>query len=273
MAGCWGENAYIVEGTVLDVRAPNEVVVDHERIEGLMGPMVMSFDVADPQMTKELKRGDRIIARLMMLEEGPELDKIRVTGHSALPAPKPPAGPVPVRVGEVLPRVEVSMHSGETWVLGEGQGKPTVLTYLYTTCPFPEFCPASILRLQSLQQAVGPDVRLVALTIDPAGDTLETLATFAETVGAKADRWQFARITGEPFRDLAMHGGLSMMEDGGEVLHSLRWLVMDAEGRLIERYDDNNWPEARVVQQLRTGEPKAPSGNSGTLTPKEPKPE
>ena len=51
-------------------------------------------------------------------------------------------------------------------------------------------------------------------------------------------------------------------------VHGTRLLVLDADGRLVERYDDNRWPLARVVEQLRTGGPPAPAGSHGTATPK-----
>jgi protein SCO1/2 len=269
VAGCWGERAYIVEGVVIDVRSPHEVVIDHERIEGLMGPMIMPFKVEDATLTASLKRGDQVVARLMMEESGPVLDKLRVTGHVPLPAPSPPPGPMPVRPGELMPRTEVPVTGGESWVVGEGQDKPTVLTFLYTTCPFPEYCPAVVMRLQSLQQAIGTDARLLAITIDPQGDSLETLATFAQSSGARSEVWRFGRLEGQALQNVLMLASVPIDRDGTEIVHSLRMFVLDAQGKLIERYDDNNWPEERVVQQLRTGGPPAPPNTSGTLTPVE----
>jgi protein SCO1/2 len=267
LGGCWGDKAYIVEGVVLEVRSPTEVVVDHERIEGLMGPMIMPFEVQDPALTANLKRGDRIVARLHLEETGAVLAKLRVTGHVPLPAPAAPSGPLPVRPGEQMPRLEIPVNGGETWVVGEGQAKPTVLTYLYTTCPFPEYCPAVVMRLTSLQQAIGTDAQIVALTIDPEGDSLERLAEFATASGARPEVWRFGRLEGEGFKRAVLLGAVPMDYDGTEIVHSLRLLVLDAQGKLIERYDDNQWPEERVVQQLRTGGPPAPPNTTGTLTP------
>jgi cytochrome oxidase Cu insertion factor (SCO1/SenC/PrrC family) len=59
------------------------------------------------------------------------------------------------------------------------------------------------------------------------------------------------------------------MREDGQILHSHRFLVLDKDGTLIERYDDNRWPVDRVLQQLASGQPLAPSGTSGTLTPAE----
>jgi protein SCO1/2 len=267
LAACWGENAYIVEGTVIEVRSETQLVVDHEPIEGLMGAMVMTFRTSDGATPKGLRRGDQIYARLMMKEEGPVLEKIRVTGHMPLPEPKKPSGPMPLMPGEMLPATTMPVHGGGSWTIGEGQPKATAVTFVYTTCPFPEFCPAIVMRMQGLQAALGQDARILAVTIDPNGDTLDVMSAYADKVAANKDIWRFGRLVGPEFRDLVMRASLPISHDGEDVAHGIRLLVLDAEGRMVERYDDNNWPVERVVQQLKTGAPKASSGSSGTIYP------
>ena len=268
LLACWGDNAYIVEGTVVAVEG-EQVTIAHQEIEGFMDAMTMPFDVASPELLDGVKPGDRVYARLLVEEDGSRLDNLRVTGHGPPPVAPPLAGVAPVRPGEVLPRHVLQTVPGGEWVLGRDQGTPTVLTYLYTTCPLPEFCPLTTRRLQDLQAALEPgEAHIVAVTLDPAGDTSEVLATFAEQAGARADTWRFARLEGDALDDLAMYGGLSILQQDGQIVHASRLLVLDAEGRLIERYDDNHWPQERVLQQLRTGAPAAPPNASGTLTPK-----
>lgn len=263
LAACWGDNAYIVEGTVLEVAADGKVVVDHGEIPGLMGPMVMAFDVAPGQPT--LRRGDRIVARLHVEEPGTVLRKVRVTGYQTLPEPEV-KGPEPLRPGQALPAVEIAVPGG-TWTIGAGQPGPTVVTFLYTTCPLPEFCPLTLTRLQALQPRLPDGTRLLAVTVDPAKDTIDALAAYAKLAGADPARWQFGRLEKAQLDALAMQAGLGVFEQQGQLLHAIRWLVLDREGRLIERYDDNALPLDRVVEQLATGGPPAPAGIDGTLTP------
>ena len=63
-------------------------------------------------------------------------------------------GPGPVRPGQILPTVAVPTHTGESWSIGAGQGVPTAVAFLYTTCPLPEFCPMVTTRLQGLQEGL-----------------------------------------------------------------------------------------------------------------------
>ncbi|MFT5453967.1 MAG: protein SCO1/2 [Myxococcota bacterium] len=265
LSACWGSNAYIVEGTVIEVTGPRDLVLDHEAIDGLgMSAMVMDFRVSDPGMLDGIKPGDRVYARMILEREGAVLEKLRVTGHRAIePAV---AGPGPVRPGGRLPRTEITLPDGSSWVVGEGQAGPTALTFLYTTCPMPEFCPAIVMRLQALQAALPEGAYIVAVTIDPGSDTPQVLAAYARIVGAEG-QWHFARAEGKVLTHLAMRAALSVQRGGAAIEHGVRLLVLDAEGDLVERYDDTRWPLDRVVEQLSTGGPPAPPGTSGTVTP------
>jgi protein SCO1/2 len=265
LVACWGDNAYIVTGTVVEVNGTGEVVVAHEAIDGLMGAMTMPFDVRDPALLEDVVPGDRIVARLMIEQEGSYLAKIRVTGKGLLPDVAPSGGPL--RPGQVLVGVEVALSDGATVTVGAGQDRPTAVTFVYTRCPMPEFCPAIVGRFQALQARVGPEVRLLAITLDPAYDTPEVLAAFASTSGADPRVWVFGRLEPAALEALAASASLPVDRASAEIVHGLRLLVLDRDGRLVERYDDARWPLDRVVEQLTTGAPPAPSGSDGTLTP------
>lgn len=266
LAGCYGGDVYIVKGVVVEVHAPAEVVLDHEDIPGLMGAMVMPFAVDDPGLLTGLTPGDRVTARYVVRQEGSALVDLRVTGHG--PPPVVATGPVPLRVGEGMPATAVPLVGGGTLTLGPAQAERVALTFLYTRCPRPEFCPAMVTRLQALQAALGEaeGARIVAVTLDPAFDTDEVLTEFAATAGA-GPRWSFGRLPEGELADLAMRAGLPVLRQGEDIAHGLRLLVVDRGGVVLERYDDANFPIARVVSQLTTGAPAGDPAVSGTLTP------
>jgi protein SCO1/2 len=245
LLACWGDSAYIVEGTVVKVSAADEVILDHEDIPGLMGPMTMPFQVKDPALLTDLEPGHRVLARLEVEESGGYLTKIRVTGRVPVPDYTAPSGAAPLRVGQVLPATELTLSDGTTTVVGEGQDRPTALTFIYTRCPMPEFCPATVARFQALQEAAGPDIRLLAVTLDPEFDTPEVLAAYATESSANPDF------------DLALYGGVGFTKSDGstDIVHNISVVVMDAKGAVIERYAGLDWPIERVLSQLRTGEP------------------
>ena len=250
---------------MVDVNSPTEIVVDHKDIPGLMGPMIMPFRAHDATVFGGVNKGDRILARLLVEDGGIFMEKVRVTGHGP-PLAALDAG-APLHAGDTLDRVDVPVTGGGTWTLGAGQGAPTALGFVFTTCPNPEFCPATITRMQALQQAAPAGARILLLTIDPKGDTPEVLQAYADKVGAKPDVWRFGRVESAALQSLAARAALTIDASSGAIVHATRLLVLDGQGKLIERYDDNRWPQERVVSQLGTGAPLAPAGSDGTSTP------
>ena len=249
---------------------PDTVVIDHREIPGFMGAMTMPFQVSSPDLISDLEPGHRVVARLEIGDEkmGGMLTKIRVTGKG----PPPEViddGPLPLRSGQVFPALSIPTYGDAEVVIGPDQTHPLVLTFLYTRCPIPEACPAIIARMQALQEALPEGSQILALTLDPEHDTLALLETYAQGVGAEPAKWRFGRLEREPLAQLALLAGLPVRREGDQILHGLRTLVIYKGGKLVERYDDNNWPLDRVVQQLTRGEPPAPAGISGTLTPKQ----
>ena len=252
LLGCWGANAYIVEGTVIEVRE-GQVVLDHEPIDGLMPAMVMPFDVADPSLLAELDRGDRVYARYEIAEEGGRLTKVRVTGQVNLPAEVAPA---PLGQGEGLPPITLPSHRGAAVSLGLDQGTPTLLTFIYTRCPLPEACPAMVARLQAVDQALGdhpsaPPARIVAVSLDPDHDTPEVLAAYAAEQQL-SERWHLVRPSHEVLEKLALAAGMNVLRGEGEldIVHGNRLLVLGPDGRLLARHDTVAFPLDAVISSL-----------------------
>ena len=264
LAGCWGKDAHIVEGVIIEKISETQILVDHKEIPGFMEAMVMPFRVQDPAIIAELKPGDRIVARLRMDRAKAYLEKIRVTGHAPLPT-RPAGGPVPIRNGQTLAAHQVSVTDGSTWTVGQGQGTPTLLSFIYTRCPMPEVCPLTVSRLQSIQDDLKGKARILAITLDPDHDTLEVLKEYAAQASADPATWQFGRIDEKLLHELTLYAGMPFgVNDEGTIVHSIRFLLLDAEGKMIERYDDNAWPKERILQQLTTGAPLGPTDVTGT---------
>jgi len=50
---------------------------------------------------------------------------------------------------------------------------------------------------------------------------------------------------------VAMLSGMAVLEQDGQIVHGLRVLVLDAEGRLVQRLDGLEWALEGVVGALR----------------------
>lgn len=270
VSACWGSNWYIVEGTVVEVLDERRIMVDHDEIKGFMDAMTMPFEVSDPALLTKVKAGDRIIGRLVIEESGAVLTRVRVVGSTTILVQEAAVPSIAsIQPGQQHPAFKVQGAAGKTVQIGEGQSGPVALTYIYTTCPMAEFCPAIVGRLKELQTHLADsDARIVAVTIDPAIDTAEVLNAYGESMGLTPERWTLARAADGDLQTMAKLAGMRMGRDEGQLVHSKRLMVLGATGKLIERYDDTNWPMERVAQQLKTGKPPAQPGVQGTITPK-----
>lgn len=171
-----------------------------------------------------------LVGVLWMLLTGPdeEMPRTRATTGTGSWIDQEPLGEVPAfRFA--------SAHGGEVQN-ADLAGKIWVLDFMYTSCP--TICPAMASTLKSLQDRLAgiENLRLVSVTVDPANDTPEALRRWAETVGADPKRWHFLRGTAEEVHRFALEGfGLGDPDDP-VVGHSLRFALIDGEGRIRGLY-------------------------------------
>jgi protein SCO1/2 len=88
--------------------------------------------------------------------------------------------------------------SGRGYSLDQFHGKVVVLSFLYTHCP--DYCPLTAELLRHADEAAGhpADVVYLAISVDPAGDTAQSIADFerAHHLDELGSRWHY--LTGNP---------------------------------------------------------------------------
>jgi protein SCO1/2 len=113
-----------------------------------------------------------------------------------------------------------------------------VLTFIYTRCPLPDYCPAidgKFRRLADrLSQVKGraEGVRLLSVSFDPEHDTPEALRKHAALVGARPPLWTFAVASHEERRKVAERLGLMYGPMPNEIVHNLCTAVVAPDGTL-----------------------------------------
>ena len=89
------------------------------------------------------------------------------------------------------PDFTLTDQHGSAFRLSATRGKVVVLTFIYTHCT--DVCPFVSLKLKQAQALLGKDadqVVFVAVTTDPARDTLPVIAAYSKEVGV-FDTWHF----------------------------------------------------------------------------------
>jgi protein SCO1/2 len=135
---------YHLRGKVVSTDAAHGIVVlDHEAIPGFMDAMTMPYQLKDPSIVTELHPGDVITADVLVQKSGEQtvlLDHIVVVAQGR-PDYKPADlyhVPAP---GDKVPDFKMRNQDGREIHLAEFHGKSLLITFIYTRCPMPDFCP------------------------------------------------------------------------------------------------------------------------------------
>ena len=253
---------YQVRGQILGIdRDRREVLVDHEDIKGFMPAMTMPYTVRDVALLDGKTPGDLVTATLVVEEVNAYLSAITTTGHAPVKAQG--AGPLItdadlLKEGDPVPdRALINQH-GAAVSLPSLRGHRVALTFIYTRCPLPDFCPLMDKRFTAVQSEIRKspdlaDVRLISVTVDPDFDTPAVLSAHAKTIAADPRLWQFATGTQDDVRAFARGFGVvaELDDTGAALVHNLRTAVIDAQGRLVTVYSGSTWTPAELVADLK----------------------
>lgn len=256
---------YPLTGQVLAVRPEtNEILVKHEDIAGFMPAMTMPYQVKDPALLTGRAPGDLITATLHVAPDLAWLSAINKTGSAPIPegaATKIPAaaGVHLLKPGDTVPETPLTDQEGRPLALSELRDAAVVVTFIYTRCPLPQFCPLMDRRFAEIQSLVAAEpslrgqVRLLSISFDPANDTPAALRAHAAKASADPSVWRFATAGEEVVDRLAATFGVNVMREAdGTITHNLRTAVIDPQGRIVSIHDSNAWTAASLVDELKT---------------------
>src|ERR1044071_5269134 len=202
------EKQYQLQGQILDIKPQtNEVLVRHGDIPGFMPAMTMPYKVEDSKLLAGKEPGDLITATLVVGETEAHLSKIDKTGHAAVDntgGPELTASQI-LKPGDPVPDTKLIDENNMARPLTSYKGHRVALTFMYTRCPQPDFCPLMDRNFAALQNEIMKtpdlaDVRLVSVSFDPANDTPAVLKTHAKDLKANAAVWHFVTASPEDIK-------------------------------------------------------------------------
>jgi len=267
---------YDLTGEVVAVDAPGrELQIRHDEIPGFMKAMTMPFTVSEDVDMDDFRVGDELEAKLHVeYEDGlvrdyelvdptvtkPALD----TGPSATldlsgETPVLKSRPDRLQPGDEVPDFAMTDQDGQTQRLSDLRGKVVVLTFVYTRCPLPDFCPAMDRRFSELSQSLSASesraakVRLVSLSFDPENDVPEVLKKHAETRGAEPPLWTYAVASHDELAKVAPALGLVYGPGKNEIIHNLCTAIIGPDGKLVRLEvgtKNNDWTTADFLKTI-----------------------
>lgn len=167
-----------------------------------------------------------------------------------------------------LPDFELTNQFGETVTLEDLKGRPWVASFIFVRCA--GACPIMMGEMSRFRrELLDTDVRFVTFTVDPENDTPNLLQTYGANYGAVDEDWWLLTGDQEEIYDLILNGFEVLAQEnygadrlpGYEFAHSVGWVHVDAEGRMIGHYDSRELDERIALRRVLTGDIETPEEN------------
>ncbi len=257
---------YKLRGKVISTNAATgEVTLDHEAIPGFMDAMTMPYKLKDPSILGELHAGDVITADVLVSQDADAdvlLDHIVVVAQGK-PDYKPTVlyhVPAP---GDVVPDFKLRNQDGRAIHLSQFRGKALLITFIYTRCPLPNFCPlvthnfAVIDKQLAASPALYAKTHLLCVSFDPDHDTPERLRAYgAGYIGSSDKRafahWDFAAPQKPVLTEMAKYFdvGITVGADDS-IMHTLSTTLVGSDGKVVRFYHGNEWTPDQVLADVK----------------------
>ncbi|HWP43451.1 MAG TPA: copper-binding protein [Blastocatellia bacterium] len=262
-AGCsrGEEKRYDLKGKVVHVdKRGSTVTIAHEEIPGYMEAMTMPFRLKDEWAFDSLAAGDQVTATLVVQGDRSWIEGIVFSRQEPMPEGAAPAASAnESRVGDEVPDFSLVNQDGKRISFKRYRGRPLVVTFIYTRCPLPDYCPLMTERFAEIDKAVrgAPQLygqaHLLSISVDPEFDTPEVMKAYgAAFTGSAFEDWEFATGTPEQVKSVAEYFGMQYWTEGDQIIHSLRTAVIAPEGKLFKLYHGNEWKAADILADLES---------------------
>ena len=259
------QKRYPFTGRVVSIDTQEKAaVIDGDNIPGFMEAMTMSYKIHPPEQLSELKPGDIVSADVVVIDSGKSegasdywLENVKITGHAK---PTPPASgaqriPAP---GDEVPDFAFTNQNGKRVSLHQYRGKVLLVTFIYTRCPFPDFCPRMSANFNEIYKQLGTNpslagTRLLSVSFDPEHDTPNVLRDYAYSVAHTHDaavftKWQFASASNSDLPKIANFFGLIATPEGGLITHNLSTTVIGPDGKIVHWYHGSDWQPSDLIK-------------------------
>ena len=257
---------YPFKGHVVSIDSQNQsAVIDGDAIPGFMDAMAMPYKIKPPSVLTQLEPGDSISAEVVVTDSKSDtgsdywLENVKVTAHAKEPPANGPKTslhmPAP---GEDVPDFAFTNQDGRRISLRQYRGKVVLVTFIYTRCPFPDFCPRMSSNFAEIyrQAAADPNLsatHLLSISFDPDHDTPKVLRDYAFSIAHTHNaslftRWDFAVPRAADLPKLADFFALTVKPEGGLITHNLSTTVIGPDGKVISWYHGSDWQVSDLIK-------------------------
>ncbi len=270
----WGTNiqTFQIQGVVREVAADRRtVVIAHEAVPNYMAAMTMPFKVRTPAELAGLRAGDKIRFRLRVTDteswvEGiSKVGAVQAVGQASLQSGglRTPAlrnageTPAPLKRHPLLD-YPFTNELGQPVRLSDFRGQALAVTFFFTRCPIPDYCPRLSKNFEEASQKLsvlpgGPtNWHFLSVTFDPEFDTPAVLKAYGERYHYDPKHWSFLTGPRDKISELAEGSGVKLDRSSGFISHNFRTLIVNAAGHLQMTFPmGGNLSDAIVAEVLK----------------------
>lgn len=255
---------YPLEGKVVEVDVANrKLTIAHGDIPGFMPAMTMPFVVLekDAALLQAVGPGDEVTATLVAPDSRYWLEDLVIVKKGT---PDPNATPGPrahePHPGDAMPDVALVDQDGRPLRLADYRGKAVALTFVFTRCPLPDFCPLMMKKFAAAHATLAKEpglaarTRLLTISFDTAHDTPDVLRAFGKPFQKTTPpftHWSLATGKDEAIRALGGALELDYVEESRSFTHNLRTAALDGEGKLRRLFRGSDWTPEELVAELK----------------------
>jgi protein SCO1 len=237
--------------------------IQHENIPDFMPSMTMPFLVRNQKEVGDLKLGDAIAFRMTVTKKDFWIDHVKKIQREDVDVRDPKPKPTPdnqssrLKEGDPMPAFSLTDENGRH-ISGETfRGQPLVLTFIFTRCAVPNFCPLMTSNFSELQNLIKGEsgaaakTHLLSVTLDPDFDTPEVLKQYGAHSYEDPNVWSLAN--GDPKQIDALTQAFSVYRqtEGGTLSHGLATALVDPNGKIVKIWRGNAWKSDEVIQEIR----------------------
>jgi protein SCO1/2 len=262
---------YPVTGLILSTdQAHRSFTASCTEIPGYMKAMVMPIPVREAKALAGLKPSMFVDFTLVVEKDRSYAENVRVHEYENLAQEpllvrrlemlarldKSNPAPTPLAIGQPIPDFTLTDQTGQRVSLSRFAGKVVGVTFIYTSCPLPDYCfrlSNNFARLyKRFATRMGRDLVLLSISFDPVHDQPEVLAKYASTWKADPNSWHFLTGTPGEVKAVCSRFGLNFWPDEGTLAHSLHTLVIDREGKLAANFEGNQFSAEQLGDFVET---------------------
>lgn len=260
--GTGNEQRYELKGRIVSVEPEkHQVTIAHEDVKGYMPGMTMPFNVRNESDFQMFVPNGEITATLVV--DG---------SHSWLENPfvvvKPSAGTpgteavVQAKEGDEVPNYTLVNQDAKEIRLKNYRGKALLLTFIYTRCPVPDYCTLMSNNFAQVDRQLAQDpelyarTHLLSISIDPAYDDPKVLRSYGAAHTERYEKetfahWEFATGKDDQVKEIAQYFGLRYFPDKDQIIHGLRTVIVNPDGKVAKIYSGNEWKPEEAVEELK----------------------